>query len=282
MVAVAVIVGMLLDRTCSPRQALRLAAIPAGTLLAAAATPVGPQLYSSFGAIRAVSPYIQEWRIPTLNSPSVLAALTMGLLTVAIWVGRREPGSWVHISLLGLGFAWGAMHMRTVAVGAILVAPVAAAALDSALGRPRKLIGRLETAVVVAGAVGSLAISAGLAASGPRDPTGVPSGLSHELDALPSGTVVYNTDVLGGWIMWSHPNLRQTRDTRAELYGPARARDYLRAMQAEPGWQEIVRRTQPGAALVQGDKPLVAALRGEGWTLLGHDRGYVLLEPPRE
>ena len=278
MVAGAVIVGMLLDRACTPRQALRLAAIPAMSLVAAALTPVGPRLFESFSTIRAVSPFIQEWRTPTLDSLSVVATLALAVLAALIWVVRRQRVPWAHLFLFALGAGWGAMHMRTVAVAAIILAPLAAGALDTALGRPRTRLRDKEAVVIGLGAVTSLGLSAALAAAGPQTPVGVPDGLDPVLTSLPAGTVVYNADVLGGWLMWAHPDLRHTSDTRAELYGADRAREYLATMAAKPGWEEGFGRFDPGAALVPESTGLARALRSNGWVVTGSDGGYILLE----
>ncbi len=73
----------------------------------------------------------------------------------------------------------------------------------------------------------------------------MPTGLAAGLRALPSHSVVYNDDAVGGWLMWSFPELEQTADTRAELYGPARARAYLNDMSADEGWQACSTGTGP-------------------------------------
>ena len=114
--------------------------------------------------------------------------------------------------------------MRSVAIGAIILAPLAAEALGAVLGRPRSLVTRGERGLLGGALVASLVLAAGLAAAGPREPVGVPAAFDQSLSALPPGSVVFNSDLLGGWLMWTHPELRQTSDTRAELYGPDRAR----------------------------------------------------------
>jgi hypothetical protein len=78
--------------------------------------------------------------------------------------------------------------------------------------------------------------------------------------------------------MWSFPALNQTADTRAELYGPAAARTYLRVMGAEPGWQEGFDQHRPAAALLREDVPLATALqRDRGWAVAARDDGFLLL-----
>jgi hypothetical protein len=91
--------------------------------------------------------------------------------------------------------------------------------------------------------------------------------------------VVFNSDLLGGWLMWTHPNLRQTSDTRAELYGPDRARAYLRIFDTAPGWPADFEALHPQAALVVDASPLARALAQAGWQVRGRDAGYLLLAP---
>ena len=280
MVAGVVIVGMLADRVCTISRALRYGAIPAASLVAAALTPLGPRLFESFLTIREVSPYIQEWRRTTPDSWSAKAVLALAAVTAVIWLARRRQVPWTHLGLFALGIGWAAAHMRTVAVGAIILAPLAAAAMEGVLGRPRIPFRRRELVAIGVGAVASLGMSAALAAAGPQQPTGVPDGLNYSLARLPPGTVVYNTDLVGGWLMWSHPGLRNTSDTRVELYGASRAREYIRVMNAADGWEQPFNRFHAGAALIEERSGLAAALHARQWKAAGSDGGYLLLLPP--
>ncbi|GAA4724969.1 hypothetical protein GCM10025782_23820 [Pedococcus ginsenosidimutans] len=277
-VGAAVVVGLALERRAPHGTLLRLAAVVAASLAATALTPLGLRLYDSFATVRAVSPYILEWRRPTLDSPSVLVTLALVLLVPTLWFVARSRPRWVEVLLWLLAVAWGASAMRTVGIGAIVVAPLAAQALDRALARPRPRASSRERALVGAGLVAALGLAAVLAANGPDDPQGVPSRLDGSLSALPTGTVVWNSDLLGGWLMYSHPGLRHTADTRAEIYGPARARTYLRVLGARPGWERDFDAYGARAALVEREAPLVAALQARGWSSRGADAGYVLLE----
>lgn len=279
-IGAAVVLGLVAARSVERAQALRLAAIPAGTAVLAALTPVGPGLYRSFATVRAVSPYILEWRAPTLDSPSVLATLALALLVpLGWWVGHHTL-TWPSAAVWAVAVTWGATSMRTVAVAAIVLAPLASVSITTLTGRPRSPAGRPERLILGGAVAVSLALSAVLAATGPREPTGVPSNLDPQLEALADGTVVWNTDLLGGWLMWSHPSLEHTADTRAELYGPDRARAYLSVLGAEAGWEARFDAVSPGAALVEDGLPLVGALEGRGWRVSGRDGAYALLLPP--
>ena len=277
MLGTAATLGLLVDRKVDLRAGLKLLAVPLLSAVAALATPVGPGLLETFGTVRAVSPYIQEWRRPELSDPSTLALVALGLVVVVIWLVRRDLPTWGAAGILLFGLAWGFTYARSVALGAIIVAPLAAQALDRALGRPRPRMGP-EPQVVAVLLAFSVLVSAVAAWSGPRKPVGVPTGLSASLRSLPAESIVYNDDSLGGWLMWSFPKLEQTADTRAELYGPARARTYLNEMRAGKNWQTTFDDIQPTAALVSERSPLAHALLSDGgWIVAGRDHGFVLL-----
>ena len=279
-VSAAVVVGMVLDHRPPRAQAIRWAAVVALGAAVTSLTPVGPRLYGSFATVRAVSPYVLEWRHPTLSSVSAIATAALAVLVVVLWVSRRTHPGWTRIALLVVGVAWAALSMRSVAIGAIVLAPLAAEALGAGLGRPRSPVTGGERSLLGGALVASLVLAGALAAAGPREPVGVPAALNPSLSALPQGSVVFNSDLLGGWLMWTHPELRQASDTRAELYGPDRARAYLRIVGTAPGWPADFEALHPQAALVEDASPLEAALAQIGWQVRGRDAGYVLLEPP--
>jgi hypothetical protein len=279
MVGAAVVLGLALERRATRGELLRLAGVVVASAAATALTPLGLRLYESFETVRAVSPYILEWRRPTLDSPSVLVTLALVLLVPLLWLVRRTRPRWTEVLLWLLAVGWGASSMRTVGLGAVILAPLAARVLDGALARPRPRVTAPERVLLATGTVAALTLAGVLAATGPDQPQGVPSRLDSSLSALEPGTVVWNTDLLGGWLMWSHPRLRLTADTRAEIYGPARARAYLRVVGAEPGWEQDLDASGARAVLVEQQVPLVAALQARGWTSRGSDAGYVLLEP---
>lgn len=279
MLGLATTAGLVLDRKVSPRQAVRLAVVPVASAAAALVTPLGPGILNAFGPVRAVSPYIQEWRRPELTDPSTIGLVLLVVVVALGWLRRRSLVSWGAVAILLVGAGWGFTYARSVALGAIIIAPLAAQALDAALARARPPRGR-EPLVVAGLVLAAVAACAVLATAAPDRPVSVPDGTTAALRSLPAGSVVYNDDSLGGWLMWSFPGLHQTADTRAELYGQAQAQSYLRVMGAEPGWQEGFDQRHPAAALVREDVPLAGALqRDRGWTVAARDDGFVLLRP---
>jgi hypothetical protein len=186
----------------------------------------------------------------------------------------------VTAGLVAFAVVWALWHARTVPVGALVLAPLVGESLSVLIGRPRPGIDRVELAVVGAALALTLAVAGVLSASGPSEMVGVPHEADQVLDSLPAGSVVFNTDILGGWLMLEHPNVRQTLDTRVEVYGPHAIADYFAITQAEPGWQSRFDAFHPAAALVAGDTPLARALQEErGWRITARGEGYLMLSP---
>jgi hypothetical protein len=104
--------------------------------------------------------------------------------------------------------------------------------------------------------------------------------LNTELRALPSGTVVYNTYALGGWLLLTHRQLDPVIDGRTEVFSVAYVDRYVRSLQALPGWSSTVRSSGAQVALLERDTALSDALERQDWREVGRDNGYVLLRAP--
>ena len=87
---------------------------------------------------------------------------------------------------------------------------------------------------------------------------------------------------VGGWLIWNVPQRYVFVDGR--LY-PFVANDalgsYRDAIHLLPRWRSVITRWNVSQALLRPERPLVEALREEGWTVRSAGEGYVLLERPR-
>jgi hypothetical protein len=278
-VALAVVfsIGLLLDRRFERHQVSRLALLLGSLLFVGLVTPVGPRLLLTPVAIAQISPFIMEWKSTPITDPSAATTLLMGLVVMVIWV--RSPGrtSWTQLLLWLFAMGSTLMYGRTIAIGAILVAPLFAKAIQRALPK-RPVARRLERRVIVVTSLTALILAAIIAPATAANPAKVPSGFDTYLSALPNGTVVWNVDALGGWLLYEHPNLRATMDTRAEVYGREYVQAYVRAISGYPGWQDTVTKTGARYAIVNEDGPLQAALvEAAGWHEVQRSEKYVLL-----
>jgi hypothetical protein len=273
-------VGLLLDRKVGRRFALRAGGLVAALVAVAMLTPVGPQLLLAPLAISRISPFINEWKPTSITDPHAAATLLMGLVVVIAWIRGGQRVSWTRMFLWAAGMASALMYARTIAVGAILLAPLFAEVLQRWL--PERAIPRKwEFRTLGAATLASLVLAAVLVPATATSPADVPSSFDRTLAAMPQGTVVWNVDALGGWLLYSHPNVEPTMDTRAEVYGPDYLSSYVRAISGYPGWQETIASTGAKYAMVSEDGALADGLQRQlGWTVVATEKPYVLLKAP--
>jgi hypothetical protein len=273
-------VGMLLDGRWPLRVAARAALLIGGVVVVAMLTPVGPALYLTPLAVARVSPFIMEWKPAPITEPSALVTLAMGLFVLVAWLRSSRRMSWTRLLLWVFAMCSALLYARTIAIGAILVAPLFAEALERALPERATPV-RWERGVLGAAALTSIVVAALLVPSTAATAGKVPAAFDGPLAALPNGTVVWNVDALGGWLLYAHPNVRPTMDTRAEVYGPDYLRSYVRAISGYPGWEETVEGTGARYAIVDEDGPLADGLvRQKEWSVVSKAENYALLRAP--
>jgi hypothetical protein len=227
--------------------------------------------------------YISEWDPPSLTSPSVAITLGMLVAILVVWGRRTSPVAWSRIAVWGVALGWTLLYTRTVAVGAVIAAPLFAEALSRLV--PRQPAGasskRREGVLLAASTAVCLALAAVAAPYLANRPADVPSGLDRTLGSAPTGSVVFNEYSLGGWLFLTHPSLVPVVDPRTELYSVDYVDDYAAARAAQPRWRDVLDRDRATYALLPVDSPLADALEKQsGWTELGRDNGYRLLHAP--
>jgi hypothetical protein len=278
MVGLAVVFGILMDGRIGLAGAARLGAIPVLSVLGAALTPVGPKLLVAPLAVNDYTKFVSEWGPPDIREIFVLATLAMIVATAVGW-SRRRATSWSDILLWILALIWTLLYARTVAVGAVLLAPLFAEALQAAIRRSPEPATRWEGTVLGGGILGAVVVAAILAPRIANRPERMPTSLDGRLDALPAKTVVFNEYQVGGWLMWRHPQLKPVVDPRTELYDIAYFRHYVATRQGQPGWQMFIDQTRATTALVPQTSSLGEVLKGVlHWRETGRGDGYILLE----
>jgi hypothetical protein len=280
-IGVVALVGIALDRAVTRRQWLRLALVPLASLVAAALTPTGPQLLLSPFAVNETTQFIEEWMPPSLKQPGFLFFLLLATCVLLVWARSSRRIRWTEVLLVGLSIGLALLYSRTVAVGAAVIAPVAAGTIQSLLP-DREPVTRREVGLTLGLAALGLLVAALVLPGRAAVPTWGANDLDSRLAALPQGTVVCNDYGVGGWLIWRHPNLRPTIDGRVEVYATGHVKEHIDFERAAPGWQAYVRRTGCTSALLAKDQPVVEALVAQsGWTVEQRGSAYVLLRAPR-
>jgi hypothetical protein len=271
-------VGLLLDRR--PRAlVLRSAAVTLACAVAAALTPVGPALYDAVLTVGSRAHYFAEWLPPTWTDWSSLGFIALLVVTlVGLWL--RGANTWTETLLIALGGVFAAYAERTVPVGAAMLAPLAAAPLQSLLGRRRPVVAR-ERWVVAGGAVAAL-LALGLAVPHTSaDPLPVPAWADPALDRMPAGTKVLNDWNLGGYLMWRYPRLDLMMHGYGDTFTTAELDRNTRLLQVDPGWQEAVRASGARVALLRPRSLLSSLLVSqEGWEVVHQSDDLILLRAP--
>jgi hypothetical protein len=200
-------------------------------------------------------------------------------VVVLTWVRSRSvPPTW-QIALAAIAFVATLIMYRTVAIGAIIAAPLFASALQQQRFRPPEALTRRAGLTWLGLSLAALLIAMPMAAAVAQEPFGVPDRLRPRLAALPARTVVLDQFAISGWLLWAEPQLIPVADLRSEVYSSEYLTAYRNNEGVGPGWQAFITRTGATAALLSEDSALADALQGQlHWRVTGRDNGYVLLE----
>lgn len=282
LVGFVVVVGALLDGGHPRRALLRLAAVPVLSVLAACLTPIGPAILVQPLTVNAYAGLVSEWVPPDVHEPNVAAVVA--LLALVVVGTARRPGrtGWAEVLLWVVALGWTLLYMRTVALGAVIVAPLAARQLGALLPRdPAGSLRRAERWLAGGSAVLAVALAALVAPRVAATPVGMPTDLDARLAALPAGTVVFDEDHVGGWMLLEHPSLRPVLDTRTYLYDASWIADYIRARDGGAPLDAFLGRTGASAALLRPERAAVDDLEHRlGWREVGRGAEFVLLVAP--
>lgn len=272
-----VVVGMLLEQRVTTPEAARLALLPVLSVAVAALTPVGPRLFASPFQVSGVTSMISEWQPPGLTDPGLLAAMVLVAVVTVDQVVRRSR-EWTVLVLLVLALLLAVSWSRTTGLAAVVLAPLAATAIQRLTGEIAPAAQGRERRAVLLAAVVSLSLAGMLAPATAATPSIGPNGLNGALTRLPGGTVLCNDQADGGWLMLQHPGLRPTMDTRVELYTVDHIRAYLGFVAADPGWQSYPARVGCTYAVLPTSARVVPVMRAtDKWQVLEQADGYALL-----
>ena len=282
LIGLAVVAGLALDRRLDRRTALRLLAVPALSVVAAALTPVGPRLLlTPFEVSSNAAQFVQEWQ-PT-DARNIFAAVTLGMIALALlpWIRGTSARPWWQIALAGTAVVCTLAMFRTIPVGSIIAAPLLASALQEQRGHPPTPLTRRGTSAWIGLVAAAAIVAAPIAGAVAQRPSGWPEGLRPQLAAIPAKTVVLNDFAVGGWLLWAEPQLTPVIDLRSEIYSMDYIRDYKTHRTGARRLAGVSRSNQAQVCAAEDEAPLTVALREQlRWTTVGKDADYVLLKAP--
>jgi hypothetical protein len=273
------------------RKEFRYAAIVAA--LAPLANPYGAQLYTHVSryltdsALLAHIGEFQSFDFHVSGAGQILATVILGILGGGLALAQRR---WHHFILAVLIAAMALRSARALPLAALLLLPVANAALTQWLAqngfrnfvdyclRLRALDARFSGWIWIP--VILLACYAILRVPVVAAATGFPAGEFPVVayNHLPTGGRLFAPDKFGGYLIYRSAGTRLVfMDGRSDLYGAAFLEQYARMVQARPGWQTSWNSYHFTHALLPNDYALTAALEASGWTPVYHDAIVTLL-----
>jgi hypothetical protein len=162
----------------------------------------------------ASSGVMAEWQHLNPENPMQLAALAVGLIALTLAVRRRDL---VFIGGLGIAAAGSVFAIRFLPVLVLLALPVLAASVS----RPPVLRYLHSRRIVF-----YLGLAAGTVVALPSlGHIGRPDSLFYSIKVakdIPPHCRLFNTDLLGGFVILERPDVQVSLDTRNDLYGRQR------------------------------------------------------------
>lgn len=278
-IGLVAVAGLALDGGRSRRTLATLLAVPVLSGVVSLLTPVGPGLFGAVLQVNSRAEYFYEWS--PADFTRFYTVVLLGLLALAV-VPRVRRGTvpWFDLALIGLACLWALYSLRTVPVAACMAAPLAAAALQPALGR-RPVATRVERFVVLGAYLGALGILAAVVPHTADQPRETPAWLDDALGDLPAGTKLVNDQAYGGYLMWRYPQLDLLAHGYGDIFTDAELERNRTIDEVSDGWLEDLRGTDVDYGVLDPDSALAYNLRElEGWTVLEHSDDLELLQPP--
>jgi hypothetical protein len=265
------------------RESAGLLAIPLLSICSAMLTPVGPGLALAPSRVSERGQFVQEGMRTAFDRAQPWVVLAMILTVALVWSLTRRDVSVARLGLLVMSAGWLLITERTVAVAAILVAPLLASALQAAIGE-RSADDAWATKRGVLSFVGFAGLGLGILAfvvpHTADEPGDVPTAFDSRLREQPHDALILNEYTIGGWLAWKYPHLDVVVDPLADAYSIEHLRNAVDAKHARGQWREFVAATDADLAVLDSRDPIVVALEEAGWVVEATDWPFVLMTPP--
>lgn len=293
--------GKRASATSSGRRFLVLALAGLAMALAVCLNPHGIKMLAypfttvGIGALRA---YIQEWQSPDFHSLSVQPFIWMLLLFLGAVGAARKRLALVDFLLVG-GFAYlGLLAGRNLALFALAAPPALSRHASAALAIWGRKLGfkltesqaavptwqKWTNLLIILLLLAPIGYKASLvlpeAANREEMATLLPVRAVELLATERPGARLFNSYNWGGYLIWALPEYPVFIDGRTDLYSGEVIDEWVKIVQAEPGWEAALDRWGIDLVLLEPYRPVVKSLLNEGWITLHQDEVSILLQKP--
>jgi len=230
---------------------------------------------------------VEDRALDILSGPGIVfATLLLGAIAAAMLRGRAGIAERLGTPLLWPGliapFAVLALAIqRETPYACMVLAPFVAAMVPDVLGRPRiaaLVVPRAAALGVAALLVGALVVEIALVAPREPDLTAYPAGVTR-MEVAATNAHLLNEYDWGGFLIFN--GVTTFIDGRGEaLFVPEVLDDFQRVVALAPGYRDVLKKWDISFVLLRPERPLVGALREDGWRVLGEEARWVLLARP--
>lgn len=250
--------------------------------------PYGPQLYvhvfrylTDTQLLSRIGEF-QSFDFHSAGAGQILATVILGMTGGTLALTQRR---WHHFALAILITAMALRSARALPLTALLLLPIANAAIAHFLERERLWTGFLayaENLRTQDRRVSGLALlPVVLFTAWALMPAGAFPADQFPVAAyphIPQGARLFAPDKFGGYLIYrSNGALKVFFDGRSDLYGADFLKRYSRLVQVRPGWQTEWDSWHFTHALLPADAPLLPALQQAGWRAVYQDKTASLL-----
>lgn len=250
-VAIAGVTGiLLLVRGVTRSAGLRCLAATAAAGIGALLNPYGIGLFTQTAAVKdASADVVVEWQHLDPTSPAQMVMVLLGVVGLALAARRRDV---VFTAALGVATLGSLLAIRILPILVLIAVPVLAAALTrlTSAGRARR-VHRVVVAVSAAVLASLVALAVpSLGHVGRPDAELYPVAV---VKAIPDRCHVFNSYLIGGFVLLERPDVLVSIDSRNDFYG--------------------TRRVFAAERLIRGEGDVTAGLVGAGCVLVPPDSG---------
>jgi len=296
---------------------VRLGIAGAASALATFVTPYGYKLHVhvlQYLSNRYFMDHIMEFASPNFhgNAEKSFAAL-LALSLVAVLLAAHRLRAIDLLLLLFAGYS-GLYAIRNTPTSSLIIALAIAPTLGEAMGLQAlrtdlpQWLKRFFSRICESGtrmksiedmlrghliAIALLVLSVGLALNGGRlhatpllaahfDQRQFPVGAADYIAAHPIRDRMFSTDRWSGYLIYRlYPETKLFIDDRHDFYGEAFLKEYLKALEADLGWRDVLDKNGVTAVLVPPDAPLANVLKeSSDWKVVYDDGVAILFSRP--
>ena len=221
---------LLLSRRRSRAEGWRSLAATGAALGGCLTNPYGWGVFAqSLGVKDASVGVVEEWQPLDPADPTLVVMLLLGAGALLVALRQRDTALVAALAVLGIG---GVLAIRILPILVVVALPVlATAASHPALRRYASSRRIVLVPGAVAGMVALLALAApAVTHLGRPDPARYPVGAVSQ---LPSGCRLFNSYVIGGYVLLRRPDVPVSVDSRNDLFGAQQVATNERAMRGD-------------------------------------------------